>query len=485
MPPAMEPIIEVRNVSKRFIVEAARAADLRERFSQMRRGEVRPPAEFWALRDVDFQIRAGESVGVVGHNGSGKSTLLKLLTGILKPTTGDIKIRGRVGALIEVGAGFHPDLTGRENIYLNGSILGLSRKEVAARYDAIVGFAGLEKFMDTPVKRYSSGMYMRLGFSVAAHTDPDILLIDEVMAVGDQQFQNRCIRYLKDFIKRGGTAVFVSHAMSHVSEICQRCVWLDFGQIRYIGPTQEAIEGYLAVAREREEEEFKRLFPVEWAAREAEIEAARRAAEEEAERLRKIQEADEAEREQQAQFAEEQESRKRDAADRERREREAARRNDPTLTCLLGVTLRDSEGQERTRFHSGEAVHVEIPYRFARPLSNPAFCFEVIRADGLHMFTTSNFDHEQPFRNLPSTGSVAFDIPFLSLNEGVYHIRLRLYSEWRVGQWDDVMVDEIAVAATITVVAGRFAHGCTYLPVRWESVGREERPAAAAAGMLT
>ena len=212
-------IIQVTDVWKRFTIRTGQVGDLRERFNALRapKKEAIPESIFWALKDVSFSVGPGQSLGIVGHNGSGKSTLLKLLTGILKPTQGEVKMKGRVGALIEVGAGFHPDLSGRENIFLNGSILGLSRREIERKFDDIVAFAGLEKFVDTPVKRYSSGMYMRLGFAVAAHTDPDILLIDEVLAVGDTFFQRKCLRHLENFVKKGGAVVFVSHAMTQVS----------------------------------------------------------------------------------------------------------------------------------------------------------------------------------------------------------------------------------------------------------------------------
>jgi ABC-type polysaccharide/polyol phosphate transport system ATPase subunit len=443
------PIVEVTRVSKRFIVERSRAADLRERFAGLRGDKGPSEDEFWALKDISFTVRPGESVGIVGHNGSGKSTLLKMLTGIIKPTQGEVHIRGRVGALIEVGAGFHPDLSGRENIFLNGSILGLSRKEIAARFDAIVAFAGLEQFIDTPVKRYSSGMYMRLGFSVAAHTHPDILLIDEVLAVGDTQFQNRCLHFLKEYTRKGGTVVFVSHAMDQVVQVCDRCLWLDYGEIRFVGPARDAIDQYMQVVREREEAEFQRIFPEEWAEREAE-------------RSRQEEEA-------------RQEEALRAVREQERIREADARFQDPWRGRLTGVTLRDRAGNPRTDFEAGEALTVEIGYRFRKPLPNPAFCFEVFRDDGLHMFTTSNYDHRLEMKQLPLAGRVTFHIPFLSLNEGTYTVRLRLYSDWRLGAWDTVMADEIRDAATMTVTAGRFAHGCAYIPVAWSESAVENQ----------
>jgi lipopolysaccharide transport system ATP-binding protein len=201
--------------------------------------------EFWALNDVSFQIKKGEALGIIGSNGAGKSTILKLLTRIMNPTKGSIFTNGRLSALIEVGAGFHPDLTGRENVFLNGIILGMKKKEIKARFDAIVEFSGLEEFIDTPVKRYSSGMYARLGFSVAAHLEPDILIVDEVLSVGDYAFQNKCAKKMKSSIKEGVTVIFVSHNLQAISEVCQQCILLEKGRNILEGPTNEVIRHYL------------------------------------------------------------------------------------------------------------------------------------------------------------------------------------------------------------------------------------------------
>lgn len=201
--------------------------------------------EFWALHDISFQVNKGDAFGIIGHNGAGKSTILKLLCSIMKPTKGRIVVNGRLSALIEIGAGFHPDLTGRENIYLNGTILGMKRKEIENKFDEIVEFSGLEDFIDTPVKRYSSGMYARLGFSVAAHVDPDILVIDEVLSVGDYVFQEKSLRKLTSVIKGGATVIFVSHNMKAVADLCQKCILLDHGRITKAGRTSEVIGHYL------------------------------------------------------------------------------------------------------------------------------------------------------------------------------------------------------------------------------------------------
>jgi len=199
---------------------------------------------FWALRNVSFKVEPGTALGLIGPNGAGKTTTLKLLSNITRPTSGRIQVHGRISSLIELGAGFHPELTGRENVYLNGAILGLTRREIAQKFDSIVAFAGLERFIDTPVKRYSSGMYVRLGFAVAAHVEPDILLVDEVLAVGDASFRHRCIQRMEELRSNGTTVIFVSHNMHLVRSMCNSALLLAGGQIRTIGPVADVIREY-------------------------------------------------------------------------------------------------------------------------------------------------------------------------------------------------------------------------------------------------
>lgn len=211
------------------------------------RGEGNEVKNFWALHDINFEVKPGEVVGVIGRNGAGKSTLLKILSRITSPTNGEIQYIGRMASLLEVGTGFHPELSGRENIFLNGSILGMSRDEIEQQLDDIVEFAEINDFLDTPVKRYSSGMYVRLAFSVAAHLNPDILIVDEVLAVGDQAFQQKCLGKLKDTAQSGRTVLFVSHNMTAVKSLCSRIIYLKDGKIKYDGLPEEAISRYLAV----------------------------------------------------------------------------------------------------------------------------------------------------------------------------------------------------------------------------------------------
>ncbi len=218
--------------------------------SPFRRSERAKRTDFWALKDVSFKVEPGEVVGVIGHNGAGKSTLLKILSRITKPTKGRVHLRGRVGSLLEVGTGFHPELTGRENIYLNGSILGMSRKEINRRFDEIVAFGEVEKFLDTPVKRYSSGMYVRLAFAVAANLEPEILLVDEVLSVGDQEFQKKCLGKMNSVTRSGRTVFFVSHQLAAVEALCSRVLVIERGSLVMDGDPHEGVGFYLARLRQ-------------------------------------------------------------------------------------------------------------------------------------------------------------------------------------------------------------------------------------------
>ena len=249
-------VIKVENLSKKFTIshesneryssfrdaianKAKKIVGKKERLEQSRE-------EFYALRDISFDVQQGDRIGIIGHNGAGKSTLLKILSRITEPSAGRISLRGRVASLLEVGTGFHPELTGRENIFLNGAILGMSRQEIRSKFDEIVSFAEIEKFLDTPVKRYSSGMYVRLAFAVAAHLEPEILIIDEVLAVGDVQFQKKCLGKMEDVSKEHGrTILFVSHNMGVVAQLCQKALLMSHGKIVLQGPTRNVIDQYV------------------------------------------------------------------------------------------------------------------------------------------------------------------------------------------------------------------------------------------------
>ncbi|RKZ05524.1 ABC transporter ATP-binding protein, partial [bacterium] len=252
-------MLEMQGVSKKFrrgqLHDSLRdliPALTRSLFTR-RNGDSLGQQEFWALKDVSFQVKRGEAMGIIGPNGSGKSTILKILTGIMNPTSGEKLVNGSLSALIEVGAGFHPDLTGRENIFLNGTILGMKRREIRAKLDDIIEFSGLREFIDTPVKRYSSGMYARLGFSIACHVDPDILVVDEVLSVGDWAFQNRSMEKMQSIVNGGATVIFVSHNLKAVTTLCDRALFLEHGEVKALGPAHEVADQYISrVARQAE-----------------------------------------------------------------------------------------------------------------------------------------------------------------------------------------------------------------------------------------
>jgi lipopolysaccharide transport system ATP-binding protein len=251
------PVITVKNISKSYNIShemKASAGNVTFRDAiintlkkpkELLTGHIMKKEKFWALKGIDFEINKGEVVGIIGHNGSGKSTLLKILSRIVEPTKGEGIMHGRVASLLEVGTGFHPELSGRENVYFNGSILGMKKKEIDAKFDEIVAFSGVEKFLDTPVKFYSSGMYVRLAFAVAAHLDPDILIVDEVLAVGDADFQKKCLGKMQDVAGQGRTVIFVSHSMDSVRKLCSRAILLEKGRVLYDGDVNRGIDKYL------------------------------------------------------------------------------------------------------------------------------------------------------------------------------------------------------------------------------------------------
>ncbi|HUQ31546.1 MAG TPA: ABC transporter ATP-binding protein [Pyrinomonadaceae bacterium] len=251
----MRPIIEVRNLSKRYRFDRRVMANrnLREAWVQALKSPVERllrrkadrEVDFWALRDVSFKVEPGEALGIVGRNGAGKSTLLKILSRIIKPTTGEIDIYGRSGSLLEIGTGFHPDLTGRENIFLNGAIIGMKRAEIKSKFDEIIAFAGVEKFLDLPIKYYSTGMHLRLAFAVAAHLEPDILILDEVMAVGDAMFQKKCMAKMKEVSSEGRTVLFVSHDLTSIKQLCGRVMIIESGKLLEIGEAENVIANHL------------------------------------------------------------------------------------------------------------------------------------------------------------------------------------------------------------------------------------------------
>ena len=256
----MKPIIKAEEISKRFRIQPREAPSvryetlreslvkaIRSPFSRRRHNGTRDNT-IWALKDVNFEVMPGEVMGIIGRNGAGKSTLLKILSRIIEPTSGRVELYGRVASLLEVGTGFHPDLSGRENVYLNGAILGMKRREIEARFDEMVAFAEVEKFIDTAVKHYSSGMYLRLAFAVAAHLDPEVLIVDEVLAVGDASFQKKCLGKMDDVTRNGRTVLLVTHSLGMVTQHCQRALLLDGGRIIRSGAARDVVDHYDAMS---------------------------------------------------------------------------------------------------------------------------------------------------------------------------------------------------------------------------------------------
>jgi lipopolysaccharide transport system ATP-binding protein len=369
-------MIEFDNVSKRFTLHHDRRNSIQERvaglFRPRARGEV-----FWALRDVSFSVGQGQSLGLVGHNGAGKSTALKLMTRILEPTSGAVRMRGRVAALLELGSGFHPDLSGRENVFLNGSLLGFSRREMERKLEEIVDFAELGDFIDLEVKHYSSGMYTRLGFAVATAVDPDILITDEVLAVGDEAFQRKCMERIYRFRQVGKTIIFVSHALETVRLLCDQAVWLDHGVARAVGPAGEVIDAYLAETNRHEAE-------------------ARRDAAEESPADQPLDDP------------------------RRRGNREAE---------IVQVQLLDTAGHEQPVFHAGVPLTLRIHYTAHQPIHRPVFGVALYHESGFWLSGPNTRFDEFEIPLIAGTGYVDLVIAELPLLDGRYLISASIYDE--------------------------------------------------------
>jgi len=358
--------IQVENLSKRYRLGQTRTLRMRleETLNRIKRGGVEQNEanldEFWALRDVSLDVRPGEVLGLIGRNGAGKSTLLKILSRITDPTQGQITIHGRVGSLLEVGTGFHPELTGRENIFLNGAILGMKRAEIKRHFDEIVDFAEVGRFLDTPVKRYSSGMYVRLAFAVAAHLEPEVLLIDEVLAVGDAAFQRKCLGKMGDVAKQGRTVVFVSHNMTAVSTLCDRSVLLEDGKASFIGDTEQAVQRYLQHGNEQ--------TPVALA----------------------------------------------DRADRA----------GSGSVRLTGITIQNAEQPEQTYIQSGDRLRVTIRYESDQPVKRPRFLVGIYDPMNLPLFRLDTQVTEQLPDTLAAKGEVVCETGPLLATAGVCYVNL-------------------------------------------------------------
>jgi lipopolysaccharide transport system ATP-binding protein len=354
--------------------------------------------EFWALRDVNLDVAPGEAVGLIGANGAGKSTALKLISRIIVPTSGRILVGGRIGALLELGAGFHPDLTGRENIYLNGSILGLDRAQIRSKLDEIVRFAELERFVDVPVKHYSSGMYVRLGFSVAIHTDPDILLIDEVLAVGDQNFQHKCIERIMDMQRQGVTICFVSHSLDAVRRVCSQAVWLEAGMVKAAGDVEDTITAYL---RHSAAEEEARIHA--GSALGSPISGSSAGCEP-------------------------------IPADGE--VTGSQKRWGTGEVEIVAVTFHDGTGAERHVFPVGDPWIARVHYRACRSVDVPVFGLAVNRDDGVHISGPNTHFAGLDIPRIEGEGYVSYRVEALPLMEGTYWVSASVHN-----RADTVMYD--------------------------------------------
>lgn len=325
--------------------------------------------EFWALQNISFEIKKGEVIGLIGSNGAGKSTALKLLAGIIKPNQGEVEIKGRLSALIEVTAGFHPELTGRENVYLNGTIIGMSKKEIGQKFDEIVEFSGISEFIDTPVKRYSSGMYSRLGFSIASHMEPDILLVDEVLSVGDISFQAKCAQKMRELLNSGTTIILVSHNLTLVQNLCKRVIFLDKGEIRKEGSPEEVIPYYENIVYKKREEEIKNQA----AASDYKV---------------KIKE---------------------------------------ELPVIISKVDFYGEGDKpKENFRIGEQISIEVQFESKVLIDNPVFSLEIIRADDILCCSSNTKENEYLFDKIKGKGSINIHLGNINLAPGIYIAKISI-----------------------------------------------------------
>lgn len=371
-------MIRFDRVSKRFHTHRQRPRSFHELFIEGWKLWRRQPAEtFWALRDVSFEVQPGETVGLIGPNGAGKSTVLKLAARVLEPTSGRVMVRGRVAALLELGVGFHPELTGRENVFLSGAFLGIPRREMARRLDAIVAFAELEDYIDVPVKHYSSGMYVRLAFAVSVYLDAEILLVDEVLAVGDAAFQQKCLDHMLALQRSGVTILLVSHDLNAIQRLCHRALWFDHGRIRMEGAPAGVVQAYLDYVHRRDEQTL-------------------------------------AVQNQEAAFP-------RWGSGRLRIER---------------VYLTDAAGMERYQFETGEMVRIHLRYRALERVERPVFGLAIHRHDGIHICgpNTAFSGLEIPW--VDGEGEVIYTIPSLPLLEGTYLVSVSATDERDIETFD-------------------------------------------------
>jgi lipopolysaccharide transport system ATP-binding protein len=402
-----QPVISFKNVSKRFTFSREQPQSVQETLiSVFGRRQKHTKKDLWAVQDLSFNLYPGQALGIIGRNGSGKSTVLKLIARILRPTSGQVTVHGRVSALLELGAGFHPDLTGRENIALNASVLGLSQQDVAEKFDQIVAFSELGEFIDMPVKHYSSGMYMRLGFSVAIHVDPDILIIDEILAVGDQAFQTKCIDRIHEMHQSGVSIVFISHNLSIVQRMCSSLIWLENGHMRASGPTEEVANQYkyqsdTTVGRQLAAESARRSFN-RWGSGEIEI---------------------------------------------------------------TGVRFLNANGVEQAYFQTGDEMTIEIAYMAHKPIIRPEFGLAIFRQDGVQVNGPNSQLAGLDIGTVEGPGIIRYKIKNLPLLPTLYQVTTAIHNAQLTHAYD---YHEMGYPFRVVTGGTKETDGLLELPATWE-----------------
>lgn len=408
------PAIEVTGVKKSFRVFFDKGTSLKEKVLFKKRNHFE---EREVLKGVTLTINKGEAVGLIGHNGCGKSTLLKLLTRILFPDEGEIKVNGLVSSLLELGAGFHPDMTGRENIYTNASIFGLSKKQIDERLGSIIEFSELGEYIDNPVRTYSSGMYMRLAFSVAINVDAEVLLIDEILAVGDANFQKKCFKKLKSIKKKGTTIVIVSHSLSQIEEFCDRSFWINDGVVACSGTPKDVHEKY------NEHMEHLRWLSLSSEEQEAELAEKRRIEDEK--RLEEERRIDEEKRLIEEEKIRIEEEKRLIEEERIRKEQEYLanrKRWGENQVVITKAISKDKNGKERTSFVCGENIFVDVDYKVNEPIVDAVFGFGIFRQDGLSVYGTNTMIEKFPKFNLSKDGRYSFSLETFNMIPGKYTV---------------------------------------------------------------
>ncbi len=397
-------VISINDVWVKFRIYHDRKSTLKERIVKLK-GSIYE--DFWALKGVTLEIKRGEAIGIIGHNGSGKSTLLKCIAGLLQVNKGGITVNGRISPLLELGAGFHPDLTGRENIYLNGAILGITRRQIKERYNDIVKFAELENFIDTPVRNYSSGMYVRLGFAIAVHSDPDILLIDEVLAVGDLSFQEKCFEKINEHRRSGKTLVFVSHSPGEVKQLCKRTIWLDHGVPKMVGETERVLEAYSEHVQVKAESEIEQANKdnsnvQQWGTQDA---------------------------------------------------------------AITQVRFLDQRGEEQVVIESGDPLTIELTYESLKPIEKPVFGIGFYTSDGIYISGPNTKFSGYEIDKIDGAGVIKYSVPNLWLLPGTYLVSVALYDNTCRIPFDhqDKLYRLKVVSKTV-----KEQYGFVYMPSKWE-----------------